>query len=326
MRILVVRLGAFGDILHTMPMVADLVAAGHTVDWLCEERWQSLLVGSPAIHRVIPIPLKAWRSRGGDIRRCLRVIRQTKYDAVIDAQGRAKSALISALSGCRLRIGPAGKRATEQSWLLHNVHAPITGTHVIDQNRCLALPITGNLPTQEWQFPLPNWGDITVPVLPEQDKPIWGLNVGANWPTKVWPIKRQIEFAQTVHSSGRCCLIIWGGAQEREFAQRIHDAVPQAIMAPATDLPQLARLIQQCEIVISGDTGPLHLVRALQIPAVGLFGPVPANRNGVVGPHYTNIQSRGALWERSDMSKVHMDEITANMVMTAAERIIHSIK
>src|SRR5262245_37323897 len=117
MKVLVVRLGAFGDIIHTLPLAADLAKAGHQVDWLCEERWLPVLTGSPVLHAVHGFP--RWALKGdasllkrlSALRTLVRNLRAQHFDAVIDAQGLAKSALASALCGAPLRIGHARPRA-----------------------------------------------------------------------------------------------------------------------------------------------------------------------------------------------------------------------
>jgi heptosyltransferase-1 len=91
-----------------------------------------------------------------------------------------------------------------------------------------------------------------------------------------------------------------------------------AILAPPTTIPQLAAIIRHARVFVSGDTGPLHLSLALGRPAVGLFGPVPAARNGPRGRGYRTLQAPGAAWERKDVSKVNMGALSADDVMAAA--------
>lgn len=330
MQVLIVRLGAFGDIVHTLPLAADLVAAGHSVGWLLEDRWAPLLEGSPAVARLHRLPRRALKDRSLAatarllaLRALVREVRAVGYDAVIDAQGLAKSALFAALSAAPCRVGHARPRARELSWLVSRHRAPVAATHVIDQQRALGLPLCRATPARgPWRFPLPAWNEErrwAGQWLARQrlDAP-WVLNVGAGWPTKVWPRQRQIEFARAAQARRRPLVLAWGSHAEHDLAEEILAEARYGVLAPPTSIPQLAGLLAHAAVVVSGDTGPLHLALALGTPAVGLFGPVPAERNGPRGRGYRTFQAPGAAWERKDVSKVDLGAIAADAVAQAA--------
>lgn len=330
-RILLVRLGAFGDILHTLPLAADLAADGWQVDWLCEDRWSVLLEGSPAVTRVIRFPRQdlratgwAWHRRFRLLGRLLGDLRRERYDVVIDAQGLAKSAFWSAFSGARQRLGHDRSRARELAWLVPQIGVPCVAEHVIDQQRDLGRPLLkAQAPSGPWRFPLPAWQaerTWAATWLAEQKlhRP-WILNVGAGWPTKVWPVERQSALLRALGDQGQAALVVWGSRAEGDIAQRVVAESGHGVVAPNTRIPQLAGLMASARVVVSGDTGPLHLALALGTPAVGLFGPVPAERNGPRGCGYRNLQAPGAAWERRDVSKVDMGAISVEQVCAAAE-------
>lgn len=325
MRVLVVRLGAFGDIIHSLPLAADLAAAGHRVEWLCDERWACLLDGSPAIARVHCFPHRRWRQAGTPWRQRLHELRRLRRrvladgrPAVIDAQGLAKSALLSHWLVGR-PIAHRLPRAREGSRLLPATRVPADALHVIDQQRCLALPITGHSPVDPaWRFPLPLWSAATAWAadwLASRDlqRP-WLLNVGAGWPTKVWPAAQQAAFARRCRGAGRPLVACWGSPAEQAVARRLCAEQPGTILAPATDLPRLAGLLRLAGGLVSGDTGPLYLGMAVGCPCVGLFGPVPASRNGPRGRYGRALQAPGAPWERHDVTRVDMAAISPAMV------------
>lgn len=326
MRVLIVRLGAFGDIVHTLPLAADLAAAGVAVSWLCEDRWACLLEGSPAVGRLHRLPRRLLRTaplpvRAAAILRLLRELRAEAYDAVIDAQGLAKSAAWAAACGALARIAHAPPRGREGSWLLAGAAVPPVHRHVVDQQRHLAsaLAVPGAGPER---YPLPAWqqerawaaGWLAAADLPRP----WMLNVGAGWPTKVWPEERLAAFARACPDPP---LLLWGTPAEREVALRVA-AAGAGIPAPDTTIPQLAGLLAHAAVLVSGDTGPLHLARALGTPAVGLFGPVPMQRNGPRGPAWRNLQAPGAAWERRDVSKVDMGAIGVAAVLAAVGEVV----
>lgn len=334
MRVLIVRLGAFGDILHTLPLAADLTAAGHHLGWLCEDRWACVLEGSPAVERIHRLPRATFKAEGLApterllvLRRLMREVHAAAYDVVIDAQGLAKSALLVALTAVCRRVGHAQPRARELSWLVSRRRAPTSAVHVIDQQRALGLRLCGeHHPRGAWKFPLPRWnaerlwaGQWLAKVGLQQS---WQLNVGAGWPTKVWPKQRQVEFAKVLKTRKKPLLLLWGSHQEHDLAEEIAAEAGHGMLAPPTSIPQLAGLIAHAAVLVSGDTGPLHLGLALGVPAIGLFGPVPAERNGPRGRGYRTFQAPGAAWERKDVSRVDMGAIAAVAVADAAQAVI----
>ena len=330
MRILIVRLGAFGDILHTLPLAADLVRAGHEVSWLCEDRWASVLEGSPAISGIYRLARKELRTgtllaRIRVLANLTRELRAADFDVVIDAQGLAKSALAAWFSGAAVRLGHGAPRAREGAWLPLHRRCASSAVHVIDQQRDLG-KLLGLNQQGPWVFPLPAWlaeRQWAAAWLADAglSRP-WMLNVGAGWPSKVWPEERQIGFLRALAECGTPVLLVWGSAAERAVAERIIDAADYGVLAPPTTLPQLAGLLAQARVVVSGDTGPLHLALALGVPAVGLFGPVPAERNGPRGQGYRTLQAPGAAWERKDVAKGAMGDIGVKAVVAAAEEAI----
>ncbi len=328
MRLLIVRLGAFGDILHTLPLAADLVAAGHEVGWWCEDRWASVLEGSSVVARVHRLPRRALRDPAGGLLPRLRLLRSAVaevraigYDVVIDAQGLAKSALLARAVGAPLVVGHHRPRAREGAWLLADRRVRSPSVHVIDQQRDLGCAL-GLAPTGPWRFSLPAWPtqvEAMTTWLQAQGlhKP-WMLNVGAGWPTKVWPEARQEALLRRLKVDGQAIVVVWGSPAERAVAERIIAAAGHGTLAPSTTLPELCALLAQAAVVISGDTGPLHAAQAVGTPAIGLFGPVPAERNGPRGPAYRTFQAPGAAWERQDVSKVDMGAIDDGHVRDAA--------
>ena len=150
----------------------------------------------------------------------------------------------------------------------------------------------------------------------------WIWNVGTTWPTKIWPKHLQQELLHLLCDQGKQVLIVYGPGWEEEQAQELHAQEPRTTLAPPSTLSQLAELIRGAAVFMSCDTGPLHLAMALGVPALGLFGPVPAERNGPRGPGYRNIQAPGVLWERRDVSKVHMERIKPQQVYAEALRCI----
>ncbi len=338
MRVLIVRLGAFGDIIHTLPLAADLHRLGARIDWVCDEPWRILLEDNPVIDRCFTVPRKQWKNKINIIngsmfaylRQLRRQLKARDYDFGIDAQGRAKSTIANCLSGARIRVSHAWPVAQEGSYFFSHRRAPSSAEHIVDKMRALSLPIVGDQHLKGPDvFPLPAWASERAwagDYCSEHGlQDFWIWNLGGTWPTKLWPLDKQAAFLSLLSDAGHQVVVTWGPGWEEAHAQQLIEQEPRAHMAPPTTLPQLAALIAQSQIFVSGDTGPLHLARALEVPAVGLFGPVPATRNGPRGLGYRNIQAPGALWERKDLTKVHMERISPKQVYRVALEAISEI-
>ena len=168
-RILIVRLGAFGDIIHTLPLAYDLSQNGHIVDWVCDHPWQVVLEDNPAINDCYVIPRKRWKNKitwlNGEVLSGLwqlrRQLKRNNYDVVIDAQGRSKSALAALLSGAKRRISHDSSMAREGAALISHIQVPGQAEHIVDNLRSLSLPVKNMRWSSSWQFPLPNWSAET---------------------------------------------------------------------------------------------------------------------------------------------------------------------
>jgi heptosyltransferase-1 len=312
-RLLVVRLGAMGDILHALPAVTALRQAhpDWVIDWVVEPRWRALLAAEgstgrqPAQNSIQPLvdrlhfaPTREWR-KAPFSRQTLHefmtlrsALRAGKYDAVIDLQGAIRSALVARLAGCRRLIGEANPRELPARWLFSE-RVTTHGLHVIEQDIELASAIAGEAltPVAPWLPVDPaaeRWaGDILLPVAYELAVLI---NPGAGWGAKRWPVERYADTAQNLIARGFRVLINVGPGEE-QLAEVIVRATEGVATPLACTLPQLIALTRRIALVIAGDTGPLHLACALGRPVVGIYGPTDPSRNGPFGTRFTVLRS-----------------------------------
>jgi heptosyltransferase-1 len=295
-RLLVLRLSALGDVIHTIPAVAGL-RERHDVSWVVEAPYRELVELVAGVE-AIPTRMKAWgrsliasrREMGATLRAMHRA------DAAIDFQGLVKSAMLPWLARVKTRRGFDKQAIREKPALLFtNQKMPVdTAKHVIEQNLQLAGVPAG---TARWDaYPLNNNLDAfagKIVLLP-----------GAGKPNKLWPVERFREVARRI---GGDALAVWGPG-ERERAEAIG-----ARVAPATTLRELAFILQQARVVIGGDTGPLHLAAALGTNVIGLYGPTDPRRNGPYGQLDRCVDHfRTTKW---------MESITVEEVMTILQRI-----
>ena len=262
--LLVIRLSALGDVIHTIPAVVAL-RERFDVSWAVETPYRELVEIVAGV-RAIPVALKRWSLR--NIRDARNAVHG--FDVAIDFQGLVKSALLARASGAKDRIGfaPQFIREKPAAWLMNHRRHIDPNRHVVEWNTQLAG--VGRVPDVDFQK-FPANGQPPSPALSEAE----GANEivilpGAGRKQKQWPYFP--ELAKRIDA-----LAAWGPGEET-LAR-----ATGARLAPPTTLRELARLLRDAQLVIGGDTGPLHLAAALGTPVVGLYGPTNPQRNGPYG-------------------------------------------
>jgi heptosyltransferase-1 len=293
LRLLVVRLGAMGDILHSMPAVTALRKAHPewTMGWAIEPQWRGLFCANgceprtpsmPLVDRLHMVPAKKWAKSPlnpatlGDIRRVRSELRAMRYDIVVEMQGAVRAAMVARWARSKRVIGEARPRETVAKWFFDEKVAT-RGVHVIEQSLEVANAIFGeNLP-------------MTLPLLPrdsaadakaaELQQPFVLLSPGAGWGAKRWPADRYGAVARQLAQAGYA-VVINSGPAEDYLAREIVASSGGAARVLTLDMAELIAVTRQASLAIAGDTGPLHLACALGRPVVGIFGPTDPARNG----------------------------------------------
>jgi heptosyltransferase I len=298
-RLLVVRLGAMGDILHALPAVTALRLAhpGWRIDWVVEPAWAALLTAEtaagrgpqrPLVDGIHPAAVKAWARSplSGktfyEIRQLRRALRAGRYDAVLDFQGAVRSALIGRLAGCRCVIGEAEPREALARFFFSD-RVQTRGVHVIEQDVEVAAVVAGDalepvLPLLPVDPAAEAWCDVLLGVA-AGPHPIALLNPGAGWGAKRWPVERYAAVARGLTERG-FNVVVNAGPGETELAETIRVQSGGAALTAACSLSQLIALTRRVSLAVAGDTGPLHLACALGKPVIGIFGPTDPARNG----------------------------------------------
>jgi lipopolysaccharide heptosyltransferase I len=270
-RVLVIRLSAFGDVIHTIPAVVALRDALHGTEiaWAVEPVYAEL-VEIVARVKVIRVSLKRWSL--GRIAAAWRDVRG--FSTAIDFQGLIKSALIARASGAPDRYGFGRDVIRERpAALFVNRRASIDrSNHVVEWNVELArmfVPAIAQVPDVDFT-PFAAHASSKLSRLANRVV----LLPGAGKAGKQWPVNR---FAEVARRLGRDALVVSGPGEE-PLAHAIG-----AEVAPATNFRELAFVLKHARLVIGADTGPLHLAAALGTPLVGLYGPTDPVRNGPYG-------------------------------------------
>ena len=301
MRVLIVRIGAMGDVLHAMPAVAALRAAHPDwfIGWALEPRWSDLLqiagdpedlsqgIGfkaRPLIDRWYRVAAGEWRKRPlaratlSDIFALRKVLRSERFDLCVDMQGAIKSAAIGRMAGATALVGPAEPRE-RIARRLYGTKIETPATHVVEQ-ACELLGVAVNEQLQPVKVTLP---------MDEQDE-LWADDVvgherfclispGAGWGAKVWPAERLGRVAAELGHAGVRTVVNASVRGSREADEVVACSGGFARAVPCS-VGQLIALVRRASVVIAGDTGPLHVAAALERPLVGIYGPTDPARNG----------------------------------------------
>jgi lipopolysaccharide heptosyltransferase I len=295
MNFLIVRLGALGDVVHTVPAAAALRRAWPEarIDWVVDARHASFAQLIASIDRVVALEgpaVGAWI-------RLVQLLRPAHYDVALDFQGLMKSAIIARASGARRVVGFSIWHLREKgarpfySEVGDGEHAP----HVIQKNLSL-LSLVG-VDRADVEFPLRHTPSRVVDAVRAQaeGRPIALINPGAAWPNKRWPASRFGEVAAFLEEvRGFEPFVLWGPA-EQGLAQEVVDASGGAArVAPATTAADLLELSRAAALMVSGDTGPLHIAGAAGTPIVAIFGPTDPARNGPWSPDDVVVSRYGS--------------------------------
>jgi heptosyltransferase-1 len=347
-RLLVVRLGAMGDILHALPAVTALRQAHSDwiIDWVVEPRWRALLAvegntsqndarnpAKPLIDHLHFAATKDWRKalfsrKTRDEFHALHVaLKGGQYDAVLDLQGAIRSALLARLTGCKRRIGEAEPRERAARWLFTDRIAT-RAAHVIEQDFELASAVAGDAlkPVAPWLPVDPAaqaWADQILPLSSKQ--PAVLINPGAGWGAKRWPVERYAAVAQGLIDQG-CRVLVNAGPGEEALAEFIVNATGGAATALTCSLAQLIALTRGIALAVAGDTGPLHLACALGRPVIGIYGPTDPSRNGPYGTCFTVLRSPQSRRDhtRYEAPEVGLLTIQPSEVLRAAGSLLYS--
>ncbi len=328
--IVVVKLSAIGDVLHGVPVAVALKRAfpEARIGWAVEGRAADVLAGHTAIDHIFRLP-RGWLTSPSAVLALRRQLHAFEPDVTIDLQGLLKSGVASWLSGAAMRIGFAKPTSREHAWLAYSNRVRPVATHVVDRNCDLLVPL--GIRESRPAFDMPRW-----PVSRERvrhwlaglglTEPAVLINPGAGWASKLWPPERFAAVARGLQHRGLRSLVVWGGGNERSAAEQIvAQSNGAAVLAPDTSLQDLGELCRAARLMISSDTGPLHLAAAVGTPCVGLFGPVPASRNGPYGRQHVCVEPPAEArpsWDNRKTDTISMAAIDADRVIAAAESLV----
>jgi heptosyltransferase-1 len=306
MKILIVKLSSLGDVLHLFPAISDLrrKLPECEIHWLVEPAFAEVAHWHSAVDKVIPIALRTHKKVWWKILSLLVDLRKKlhaeKYNAVLDAQGLLKSALVARLVDKRVYGFHADSaRESQAAWFYQRTARMVNGLHVIEKNRQLVSQIFATDTAAEVDFGLDKFRHNAIQNgLPEildretMQQPYIVLLHGTTWNSKYWPESSWKELIGLLAQQGWRCLLPWGNEAERQHAQRLQAAGGAlAKVLPKLSLTDLMRVLLHARAFISVESGIGHLASALNIPGVMLHGPTSPAYSGILGKACIHLTS-----------------------------------
>jgi heptosyltransferase-1 len=325
-RILVVRLGAMGDIVHVLPAVASLKQGfpdAH-LTWVVEPQWAALLEGNPFVDRVILLR----RRDASGLLSSLRELRSAAFDFAVDFQGLLKSAVVAAAARPERIFGwDRGQLREAAAGVFYTHRASSSAAHVVDRN--LDLAAAAGAAQAARIFPVP----AGQPEAPLPDGAFVLASPLAGWRAKQWPLENYLALAGLLSAECNLPLVLnvppgsLGLTDEsvcptlpsndsRASGAGAFACQPSGVWPHACGLPGLIDATRRAAAVVGVDSGPMHLAAALGKPGVALFGPTDPARNGPYGGSLRVLRWPGAVttYKRLDAIDESMRRITPQEV------------
>jgi heptosyltransferase I len=349
-RILIVRLGAMGDIIHALPAVAALRERNPDahVDWLVEKRWLELLAApgaplsgqrspqKPLIDTIHLADTKSWRKQvfSSQTRRELRDLSEElaarRFTRVVDMQGSVKSAVLARQAKGQHIIGYRAPREKLAAWFYNQ---PVdAGGHVIERG-ALLLGFSGMVLEMGAHESFAHYAKSSLPNDPAAEQ--WAaqttparfalLSPTTGWSAKEWPAERYGEIAKQLAAAGIQSLVNIGpGERECSVGEAVERASAGTAKRMSCSITQLIALTRRASLFIGGDSGPMHLANALGVPTVAIFGPTDPARNG---PYYNPSVALRSPRSKTSYSHVNtpdpgIQSITVEQVWEAAQTML----
>jgi heptosyltransferase-1 len=345
MRVLIVKASALGDILHALPVLDYLHQAvpGIEIDWVVEEQFREVLEGNPLISQVHAVRTKVWRKHplARATHREIGVLKQTlrerNYDLVFDIQGNLKSGLVCWLTGVADRIGFEREGLQESANLLFTTRqVPLRSKdrHITDQYlRVVSVPFGRDFNGMELHTDIPTApaDDAAAEALLStlSDGLVFLFHCGTTWQTKLWNDAGWIGLGRAVLDKfpDSSVLLSWGNETEKSTAIRIAAAIgSRARLLDRYSLKGFTALLKKVDLVIGGDTGPIHIAAAVNTPTVSFYRASDGRRSGPRGDRHVVVQSplhcTACFRTSCDRDAECRQSITVEALMQGIERLV----
>ncbi len=285
MKVLLIRVSSLGDVLHNMPVVADILNQfPHAqIDWVVEEAFVDLVKLNPNIRHVIPFALRRWRKKllsasvRAEIAAFKKRLQRDTYDVILDTQGLLKTGMIMGLANGAVKVGLAngteGSGYESLSRIFHTLSVPVDNhTHAVQRGRLVAARAFHY--TTHIEQSTPNFG-LTAPApairewLPEKDYAVFfHATAGAN---KKWAAYDWITLGKHLQQRDMPVLLPWGNNVELIDAQQLASHLSNAVVLPQLSMLDAITLAQRAALVVGVDTGLTHIAAAYHRPTIEIY-------------------------------------------------------
>jgi heptosyltransferase-1 len=322
--ILIVKLSSLGDLFHALPAVRALKAGLNAeIDWVTQPEYAELVRCFTDVSNVVVFP----RRDLSKFPSFMNLLRRTRYDYAIDLQGLIKSAFITATARAAIKIGPSAAREGSRLFYHRKAGKKNKQRHAADELmdvvKHLGLPVPATI-----EFPV---------VFPKHSGPGRGLHIAlcplSRAAGKNWPPERFVRLAEELRQDDTTFHLV-GGAADRAACAEIAASIGSCAInhAGETTLIELGSLLQEMNLLITVDSGPMHMAAALGTPTLALFGPTSPLRTGPYGKKHCVIESPFQGSEKRISKKIrqcdlrYMEAIPVEPVAAAAREIIRQMR
>lgn len=298
-RILLIKTSSLGDVIHNLPVVADIRAhfPNAQIDWFVEESFADIPRMHSGVNQVITVAMRRWRKHifsqktWSEISAFKNTLSQNTYDAVIDTQGLLKSALIARnANGVKHGYDKSSIREPLASWFYNQTYAISYQQHAVTRNRTLIALSLGYSPPNT----PPDYGIEAGTLQLNLAQPyIIGLH-GTSRDSKLWPIKNWVELGKSLTKLGLNLVLPWANEAEFSRANEIAQQLQNTTVLPKLSIAQLASVITNAQAAIGVDTGLSHLAAALNKPTIAIYTDTNPELTGVMaGAHASAVNLGG---------------------------------
>ena len=345
--ILIIKLSAIGDVVHTLPFLEVIREnfPNARIDWVVEEASSQIIEGHRAIDHDIVSHRTSWQKqlfRGREssaalmgIREFLGELRAETYDLVIDLQGLFKSAVLLGLSRGRRKIGPSWGKEGSRLFLTERPFFVEADLHAVEKYLKAAEFLECERTSWKGDIPIREADKRTIAkILHDNEvegKVLVAINPMAKWTTKLWELEKFAALADRLQKELSCKVVFTGSRQDREEVNKSIQRMDEnpLNLTGQTHLKELAYLYSRCQLLVSTDTGPMHIAAAMGCPVVALFGPTAPWRTGPYGPGHAVIRQEMACSPCLKKKCEHlgcMRDITVDRVFCAVEQQIDLLR
>jgi len=304
-KFLILKPSSLGDVIHAFPVVSSIAdqVPGAVIDWVVRPEYAELVRAHSAVHEIFLFERDRWSKWSRLLTTIpegiglIRSLRRERYDAVLDLQGLFRSALIAFLSGAGERIGFANAREGAPFFYHRKVEVPEESIHAVDRYGLVLKALKIDHPLDDAGLRIPPEVDASLGELLSGEEGLSGaplvvLNPNARWETKKWLPERFAELADRLIQSLGVAVVLVGSPGDVSGVAGIVSQVKGRVvnLAGRTSLLQLAALLKRADLMVTCDSGPMHLAAAMGTKVLALFGPTDPVRTGPYGPGHQVVR------------------------------------